>query len=489
MNTGIYALASGYGKSAIAVIRITRDGVLSDILNFIDKKDIKPRYATLVKIFKDKEKIKLIDNCILIFYKGKNSYCGIDTVELFLHGSLFTIKEVFKLLDSIGYREAQPGEFTKLAVLNGKIDLIQAEAINNLINSDNPVAFENSLKNLEKEFSYKLNSYERTILDISSFLEATLEYPEEDLDEENNALRKIEEQINTLISDIEKILDNSNYSLAFHNKINIVIVGPTNSGKSSLFNSLLKDDRAIVSDIHGTTRDYIESELILGNLHISLFDTAGIRESDDIIEKMGIQRVKKLIDQADYLIFLISIDSKIDKDLLEIYKNNKEKLILIINKIDLIFEKKRFVFDSLKSNDYEKSKILNKIISLKNIDDEIKKLIEDYKINIIPVSIEYGYGVDTVENYIRNKFEIINNFGDGKIDNNYFFIQTIRQKNVLEEILNYLIDGKKNLFDKGLYDLAAENFKNAYRKINELTGKKYSEELFNLIFSKFCLGK
>lgn len=481
MNIGIYALASGYGKSAIAVIRITKNDVISDLSKFINKKKIIPRQATLIDLYKDEERKKKIDNCILIFFKGQNSYSGVDTVELHVHGSLFVIKEIFNLLDSLGYREALPGEFTKLAVLNGKIDLIQAEAINNLINSDSEKAYENSLKNLGKEFSEKISNYERQILDISSFLEASLEYPEDDFESDENYLNIIFDKFHFLKTDILKILDNSSYGLALHSKNSVVIVGPTNSGKSSLFNCILKEDRSIVSDIHGTTRDYIESELVLGNTNISLYDTAGIRESEDKIEKIGISRIKKLIDEANLIIFLISVDSNIDLKLLDIYKENKEKIIIVLNKIDLLFNKENC------EKFFIEKEINNKLIG--KLDSEIKNFILQNSSKILPISIELNIGIKELENLIRNKFEY--NF-DGDIKNNdedYFFIQTIRQKVILEQVLNYILDAEKNLKENGLYDIAAENLKNAYLKINELTGKDYSEDLFNVIFSKFCLGK
>lgn len=483
MEVGIYALSSGYSKSAIAVVRIVKKDVLNDILQFINKKKIKPRYATLVNIYKDKEKTKILDNCILIYFEGKSSYCGIDTVELYLHGSLFIVKELFNLLDSIGYREAEPGEFTKLAVLNGKMDLIQAEAINNLINADSQLAYENSLKNLGREFSEKLNIFEKKIIEISSFLEASLEYPEEEFEDESEYIKKIKSDFEFLIAEISEILKNSVNSLALHNKINIVIVGPTNSGKSSLFNFLLKEDRSIVSDIHGTTRDYIESELTLGNLHISLFDTAGIRYSEDKIERIGINRVKKLIKDSDYIIFLVSIDCDIDDDLFQIYKENKDKLLVVLNKIDLLIK------DKDKNNKFGKKEILKIIEQSNEMKEKVKNLIFLEENNFMPISVEYGYGIIYLEDYIRKKFELVENINKIDDNNQYLFIQTVRQKKLLEQVLNYIVEAKDILFEKNLYDIAAENLKNAYNTINELTGKLYSEDLFNEVFSKFCLGK
>lgn len=484
MNTGIYALSSGYGKCAISVLRVVKQDILNDIIPFINKKTIKPRYATLVKLYKDKEHKKLIDNCIMIFFSSFNSYSGLDTIEFHLHGSLFIIKEVYNLLETLGYREAEPGEFSKLAVLNGKMDLIQAEAINNLINSESQTAYENSLKNLGKEFSEKLKEYENAILQISSFLEASLEYPEEDLDEDKNIINDIYNQFDFLKSELSKIINVSSYSISLHSKFNIVVIGPTNSGKSSLFNYLLKEDRSIVSDVHGTTRDYIESDLSLGNLHISIYDTAGLRESDDKIEKIGIQRVKKLIENSDYLIFLISIDSNLDDDLIEIFNNNKEKIITVINKIDLIFGKIQL------QKDLEIKDIIEKIIVSEFTNTSVKNFIES-KINknIIPISVESDFGIKYLENLLKEKLELKVDYKMKKEDEDYLFIQTIRQKNLLEQVLKYIIEAEKDIREKGLYDLAAENLRNSYLKINELTGKEYSEDLFNIVFSKFCLGK
>lgn len=489
MNNGIYALASGYGKSAIAVVRISKENIIDDISKFINKKKIVPRLATLVKLYKNNEKTKLIDNCILIYFEGKNSYCGIDTVELHLHGSLFIVKEVFNLLDSLGYREAEPGEFTKLAVINGKMDLIQAEAINNLINSETQKAYEYSLKNLGKEFSEKLKIYEDKILNISSFLEASLEYPEDDFELDDFYLKSIDEDFSHLLDEINKILNNSDSSIKLHCKSNVVIVGPTNSGKSSLFNTFLKEDRSIVSDIHGTTRDYIESELILGSIHISLFDTAGIRDSEDKIEKIGIQRVNKLISDADIIIFLISVDSFLDDKIIEIYKKYYEKIIIALNKIDLIFARENI--DKIIEEEekfIDKNKLIIEFAIEKCNDQKLKEFLIENKEKIIPISIEMNYNIDFIERFLRDKLEKVIE-SEKEEDENYFFIQTIRQKVLLEQILNYIKDAYDSYKNKGLFDIAAEDLKNAYSKINELTGKEYSEEIFNSIFSKFCLGK
>jgi len=491
MSNGIYALASGYGKSAIAVVRITKKNVLLDISKFINKKNIKPRYATLVNLYKDKEKINLIDNCILLYFEGNRSYCGIDTIELYLHGSLFIIKEVFNLLDSIGYREAEPGEFTKLALINGKIDLIQAEAINNLINSENQKAYENSLKNLDKEFSNRLKIYEEKILNISSFFEASLEYPEDDFEVDEGYLKRIEDDFDFLIDEISNILKNSDSSIRLHSKFNVVIAGPTNSGKSSLFNTFLKEDRSIVSDIHGTTRDYIESELTLGNLHISIFDTAGIRDSEDKIEKIGIQRVNKLISEADIIIFLLSVDCILDKKLLELFENNKSKIIVALNKIDLLFTKDEI----LKTKNIEKTKknqdiekVIGKMKELKLTERVFEEFLLENHNNIIPISIEMNYNIDLIEKMLKDKLE--KSYEQSKDeDESYFFIQTIRQKVLIEQVLKYIKDAQVAYKNKGLYDISAECLKNAYLKINELTGKEYTEELLESIFSKFCLGK
>jgi len=482
MNSGIYALASGYGKSAIAVVRITKENVLLDISKFINKKNIKPRYATLVNLYKDKEKTNLIDNCILIYFEGIRSYCGIDTIELYLHGSLFIIKEVFNLLDSIGYREAEPGEFTKLALINGKMDLIQAEAINNLINSETQKAYENSLKNLDKEFSNRLKLYEDKIINISSFFEASLEYPEDDFEVDESFLKSIDDDFEFLIDEISKILKNSDSSIRLHSKFNVVIAGPTNSGKSSLFNTFLKEDRSIVSDIHGTTRDYIESDLSLGSIHISLFDTAGIRDSEDKIEKIGIQRVNKLISEADIIILLISVDGNLDKKVIELFEKYKSKIIVVLNKIDLVFGKDEII----KAKNLEK--LVKKVEESKLTESLLKEFLSNNESQIIPISIEMNYNIDLIEKILKEKLEKSYEQSDEE-NENFFFIQTIRQKVLLEQVLKYIKDAAISYKNKGLYDISAESLRNAYLKINELTGKEYTEELLDSIFSKFCLGK
>ncbi|HOV45912.1 MAG: tRNA uridine-5-carboxymethylaminomethyl(34) synthesis GTPase MnmE [Spirochaetes bacterium] len=553
MSEGIYALATPYGKSAIAIIRASKEGILNLMLPYLTTKKVADRKAILTYLYFDREREKLIDQLIMIYFPGKSSYSGVDTIEFHCHGSVFIVKEIFKFLQSLGFREASRGEFTRLAVLNGKMDLIQAEAINNLINSESFDAYEVSLRNLSSALSNIVEEIYQEILDSASIIESILSYPEEDWELENQYIDDIYNKVDNSLNKVEELLKNANYGISLNTRYDVVIVGPTNAGKSSLFNALLKKDRSIVSDIHGTTRDYIECDYKLDSFQLSLYDTAGLRKTEDKIELAGIKKVKDLIKEADCLIHILSID-----DILNLYKqqynnqksfsknladeerlfnirgndlvtfelsfidkiNNKlilnKSIITVINKIDLILDDERIekkLKDDFKKNyedllKFEKGMNIEKVIEyeerLQDILERIfysldknhnfEKLFKDlckHSYNLRPafISIELGVGIRLLEREITNSLNKKINEDSAGYDKSKPFIQTMRQRVLFEKIEEYLKRSLQLLDEKEAYDMILENLRFSIEAFEKITGKDYTDEILDSIFDKFCLGK
>ncbi|MCX8058829.1 MAG: tRNA uridine-5-carboxymethylaminomethyl(34) synthesis GTPase MnmE [Spirochaetes bacterium] len=479
------------------------------------QKLIRPRYAYFVKIinpfynsqileskeYEELKKIKLIDEGIFIFYKAPYSYTGENMVELFVHGSKIIEYILTKLFILAGFSIAKNGEFTKRAFLNGKIDLIQAQAINNLINSKSLISYQTSLNNLQKKFSNKIFKIKNYLFDAISYLEASLDYPEEELYDNIEMIANIKNLLNQSLNEIDKLLKNSSFFKIINEGIKIVISGPTNTGKSSFFNLLLNEDRAIVSEIHGTTRDYLEGNINIKNIAIKIFDSPGIRESYDPVEIIGIERIQKIIEEADLILFLLSPDEKLNKKNIEKIINHKDKVVFILNKFDLIDKVDNF---------------LKEIKLNANIEDFQSKLtIEKFSFLIN----KYMHNTSFYENLTYNIDFIKQNFGTKKI---IIPSSTIDSKEKTIEIFNYLISfifnfdniineppyiqnereifflnnlklsitNSLDLLEKNQYfDMIAEELSLGLRNILELTGEDYNETLYENIFNKFCLGK
>ena len=441
----IYALSSGPGLSGIAVIRISGSQV-KEIVKLTTNGNLpKPRQATLKKFTKI-NKSELIDEGILIWFPGPESYTGEDMAEIHVHGSIAVVRAILDELSKINNcRLAEPGEFTKIAFQNGKINLLKAESISDLISAETEIQRQQAINIMSGRSSDKFNSLREKLLKILSNVEAKIDFPEDDLPEDVIKNIKIDSQ--KIRKEIEAILNDQKVGERIREGFKIAIVGPANAGKSSLLNYLSNRDVAIVSEIAGTTRDVIEAHLNVDGYPVVISDTAGIRKSKDEIEKKGIKLALKRAEDADLNIIVIepkSVDfTGFLNDLVS------EKSIIVINKIDLGY---------------------------KNINQQIEKF------NPIFLSIKNETNLDELINRIKVKLK--NKF----ISSNETLITRERHRQSLEACVQNLENFEEKNSQED-FDKAAEDLRLATRHLGMIVGKVDVEEILGSIFNDFCIGK
>jgi len=441
----IYALSTGPGVSGIAVIRISGKETKVAINKITGKSLPKPRMAVLRKFNKINDN-QLIDEGILLWFPGPESYTGEDMAEFHVHGSRAVIKEIQNSLSQIpNLRLAEAGEFTKLAFQNGKINLLKAESVSDLISSETEIQRQQAIKVMSGKSAEKFNLLRERLLKILSKVEAKIDFPEDDLPE--NILLNIHSETKSIREDIQKILNDQKVGERIREGFKISIIGPTNAGKSSLLNYLSKRDVAIVSEIAGTTRDIIEAHLNLDGYPVVISDTAGIRDSKNEIEKKGIKLALKKSENADLNLIVIEPKSVDFKDFFN--DNITKKSILVINKIDL---------------------------GTDQISSEIKKYDPIY------ISIKEEKNLDVLINLIKE------NLKSKFVSSEDIFITRERHRINLEQCLESLknFEEKKSLED---FDKAAEDLRLATRYLGIIVGKVDVEEILGSIFSDFCIGK
>ena len=441
----IYALSTGPGVSGVAIIRISGPEASNIIKSLTGKEIPRPRIATIRKINYINTS-ELIDEGIILWFPGPESYTGEDMAEIHVHGGKAVVLSVQNEISKVkNCRLAEPGEFTKLAFQNGKINLLKAESIGDLISAETEIQRLQAIKVMKGKSSEKFNQLREKLLKILSFIEAKIDFPEEDLPEEN--LKKIKQDSSDVLNEINKILDDQKVGEIIREGFKIAIIGPTNAGKSSLLNNLSNREVAIVSEIAGTTRDVVETHLNIDGYPVIISDTAGIRDSKDEIEKKGIKLSLKKAENADLKLVVVDVKNvDLSGFLNDLLKNNA---ILVVNKSDLLEEKL----------DTDISKFNHVIISLKdnlNIDILILKIKEQ----------------------LKNKF----------ISEEDILITRERHRQHLIQSSNHL----KNFLDKNDkkdFDKAAEDLRLATRHLGMIVGKVDVEEILGSIFNDFCIGK
>jgi len=441
----IYALSTGPGISGVAIVRVSGEETKKIIKLLTNSSLPNPRVATLRKINKINTS-ELIDEGIILWFPGPESYTGEDMAEFHIHGSRAVIDALHSSISKVkNCRLAEPGEFTKLAFQNGKINLLKAEGIADLISAETEIQRKQAVKIMNGKSANKFNKLREKLLKILSHVEAKIDFPDEDLPED--ILKNIKKISNEVIIDIKKILDDQKVGERIREGFKIAIIGPTNAGKSSLLNHLSSRDAAIVSEIAGTTRDVVETHLIIDGYPVIVSDTAGIRESKNEIEKKGIKLALKKAEEAD--LKLMVIDAKNPDFTGDLEELMDENTILVINKSDLLNKHL-----NLKIKNFE-----HVLISVKNnlnLEDLIFKL----------------------KNKLKNKF----------ISSEDIMITRQRHRQHLEQSLNYL----KNFEDKNEaedFDKAAEDLRLATRHLGMIVGKVDIEEVLGSIFNDFCIGK
>mgnify|MGYP006088814135 CR=1 FL=1 len=441
----IYALSSGSGLSGIAVIRVSGKNTAEVVKMLTGAKLPSPRVATLKKFNKNGQK-ELIDEGVLIWFPGPNSYTGEDLAEFHVHGSRAVIKAMNLAISKIkNCRFAEPGEFTKRAFQNGRINLLKAESIADLISAETEIQRKQALKIMSGKSSDKFNSWREKLLKILSNIEAKIDFPDEGLPK--NIINEIQKKSNTVLKEIKKTLNDQKVGEIIREGFKIAIVGPPNSGKSSLLNYLSKRDVAIVSEVAGTTRDVIETHLNLDGYPVIISDTAGIRSSKNEIEKKGIKIGLERAKDADLKLVIVSAKNieftSVLKDLLS------KNAILVVNKSDLI-----------------KRKLNNKFKKYDHILISIKK---DLNLNRV---------ITKIKNKLKNKFTT----------NEDVLITRERHRQNLINCVEHLekFKKKKSVQD---FDKAAEDLRLATRHLGMIVGKVDVEELLGSIFNDFCIGK
>ena len=441
----IYALSSGPGVSGIAVIRISGKETAKALKLLTGKKLPAPRVATLRKINKINNS-ELIDEGIILWFPGPGSYTGEDMAEIQVHGSKAVIEALHSSISSLeNCRLAEPGEFTKLAFQNGKINLLKAESIADLISSETEIQRQQAIKIMNGKSAVQFELLRKKLLKILSHVEAKIDFPDEDLP--SNMSKEIRKSSEEVLKSIEKILDDQKVGERIREGFKIAILGPTNAGKSSLLNHLSNRDVAIVSETAGTTRDVIETHLNIDGYPVIVSDTAGIRESKNEIEKKGIKLSLNRAEEAD--LKLVVVDVK-NLDFTDVLKGLLDKnAILVINKSDLLEG---------------------------DINSEIKKL------NHVLISIKKNLNIDKlilkIKDNLKNKF----------ITSDDILITRERHRYHLQQCLEYLknFDEKNEIED---FDKAAEDLRLATKHLGMIVGKVDVEEILGSIFNDFCIGK
>lgn len=452
----IAAIATAMSNSGIGIVRISGSEALSivdQIFVMKNKKRLSEMPTHTIHyghIYDGKE---LIDEVMVLLMKGPKSYTKEDTIEIDCHGGVYVVKRVLETVLKYGARPAEPGEFTKRAFLNGRIDLSQAESVMDIIHSKNEFALKSSLCQLSGAVSEKIKEVRGEILHEIAFIESALDDPEHvSIDGYGERLSEI---VNEVISKIEVLLKNSENGKLLKEGIITVIVGKPNAGKSSLLNTLVGEERAIVTDIAGTTRDVLEEQINLNGIILNVIDTAGIRETEDVVEKIGVDRAKKYLNNADLVIYVVDTSTALDENDFEIMEMLKDRqTIILLNKSDL-------------------KPLTTSSDIVKYVD---KKMIQ--------ISAKEQLGIDELENTIKEMFF------QGEVSfNDEVYITNIRHKNSLQESLKSLHLVLKSIEDEMPEDFYSIDLMNAYEELGTIIGEAVEDDLVNEIFSKFCTGK
>lgn len=453
----IAAISSAAGNSGIGIIRVSGDEAIEVVDKIFRPANKNKKLANVeshtVHYGHIMDGDKTLDQVLVIVMKNPHSYTGEDTVEIDCHGGMLILKKVLDLVLKNGARTAEPGEFTKRAFLNGRIDLSQAEAVMDLINSKNDFALNSSIEQLKGGVSDAIKDIRKDIIYHIAFIESALDDPEHiSLDGYDEEITKM---LNENINKISKLVNSFDNGRIMKEGIKTVILGKPNAGKSSLLNLMLGEDRAIVTDIEGTTRDTLEENINFNGLSLKIIDTAGIRDTEDLVERIGVNKAKEIAKEGDLIIYVVDGSRELDDNDREIIKLiNDKQAIILVNKSDM-----------------------DTVINI----DELKK---DSNRDVILFSAKNGEGMEQLEEEIRNMFY------SGKVTyNDQVYITNARHKEALENALESLKQ-VKNSVDAGMpEDFYSIDLMNAYTDLGLIIGESVEDDLVNEIFSKFCMGK
>ena len=451
------AIATAPGEGGIGIIRISGPKsleVAEEIFFSMSGKKISEYPARTLIFGNIKDGDKKIDEVLVAYMKGPNSYTAEDVIEINCHGGFISVKRILELVLSKDVRLAEAGEFTKRAFLNGRIDLSQAEAVIDVINAKTDKAHEVAENQLDGSLSNRIREFREKVTELLAQVEVAIDYPEEDI--EFIAYTTLEEKTRELNKDIKKLYETSESGKIFREGLKTVIVGKPNVGKSSLLNSILGENRAIVTDIPGTTRDVIEEFVNIKGIPLKIVDTAGIRETDDVVEKIGVEKSMASFDTADLIIMVVDSSSELseeDREILE--KVQGKETILLLNKTDL-----------------------PQVID----EEEVKKYVNEE--NIIKISALHNEGIENV----HDRIEAMVYKGDIKSSSNVI-ITNSRHKDALYRAMKSAEDAMRAIEDRMPLDFVEVDLKNIWDYLGYINGDTVSEDLLDNIFHNFCIGK
>ena len=456
----IAAIATGLSESGISIIRVSGPDAFSiadKIFKSADKKSVFDYESHTIHYGFIVSNEEIIDEVILNIMKSPRSYTTEDTVEINCHGGILITKKLLDIVIQNGARLALPGEFTKRAFLNGRIDLTRAEAIMDVISADNDMALKASVKQLKGDIYKKISLFRDTLLHETAFIESALDDPEH-ISLEGYS-EKLYEKIDPILKELEKMEESAADGQIVKEGILTVITGKPNAGKSSFLNMLLGKEKAIVTDIAGTTRDALEQHVRIGDISLNLVDTAGIRTAKDEVEKIGVEISKNYIDDADLILYVVDSSSKLDENdqhIVDLIRN--KNVIIIYNKSDL-----------------------EPLISEEEV---LSEFSDEENIDIIKISAKEHIGLEGFEDMVK-RFVFTNNI----FSNNEILITNLRHKEKIHEAVESLRLVKSSLDDGMPEDFLTIDMMSAYTSLGNIIGEEISEDLVNEIFAKFCMGK
>lgn len=457
MADTIAAISTAMGEAGIGIVRLSGKesfNILKKIFRDKNNKKVEKlnnRRLTYGYIVDNNDKI---DEVLVVYMEGPYTYTREDIVEIYCHGGIISVRRILELSLNNGARLAEKGEFTKRAFLNGRLDLSQAEAVIDLIKAKTHESYDVSLNQLEGSLSRKVREIREILLNMLAHIEVNIDFSDEDIEEID--YEKLEEQSTIVKNRIEKLLSTANRGRILRDGLNTVILGKPNVGKSSLLNAILRENRAIVTDIPGTTRDIIEEYVNIDGIPLKIVDTAGIREADDIVEKIGVDRAKDMVDKADLIIAVFDASEELTNEDYEIINLIKDKnSLVLLNKLDL-------------PNKYDEK--------------YLQDLIPDKK--IINTSIATGVGVDKLEDTIKDMF-----YSGGLNIESDTIVTNMRHKNQLVKARENINDAIEAIKVNMPLDCIEVDVKSCWENLGEITGDGIGEDILDKIFSEFCIGK
>ena len=484
-GTTIAAISTAVSNAGIGIVRMSgpESFTIADMV-FRAKKEKKlceqKSHTIHYGYIMDQE--NAVDEVLVMLMRGPHSYTGEDTVEINCHGGVFVVKKVLEILLNKGARPADPGEFTKRAFLNGRMDLSQAEAVGDLITAQNQYALQSSVSQLKGNIKNEISNIRNKIIYNTAFIETALDDPEHyNMDGYGEELKEIVEEI---IERIKYLLDTCDNGRIMMEGIRTVILGKPNAGKSSLLNVLLGEERAIVTDIAGTTRDVLQENMNLNGITLNIMDTAGIRDTEDVVEKIGVDRAKEHARQADLILYVIDASQELDEndcEILRLIRGKKSVILLNKSDLDMVVSKDDVEEAYYRSNNIKNESFINdgKIVKSDNGIENGKFIIP-----VIEVSAANLEGFEKLESILEDMF-----FEGNLAFNNEIYITNARHKAALTDAkisMERVIESINAGMSEDFYSI---DLMDAYEKLGKITGEAIGEDLVNEIFSKFCMGK